>query len=120
MGRQPVRLVNVRRVAAVRLPTSAAFARTGTGLLGISADPPARQDFFKAKHKLKVALASDEALEVLKAYGVWVEKSMYGKKYMGVARITYLIGADGKVARRWDSVKVKEHAEEVLEAVKEL
>jgi peroxiredoxin Q/BCP len=99
---------------------ASAFARTGTGLLGISADPPARQDFFKAKHKLKVALASDEALEVLKAYGVWVEKSMYGRTFMGVARTTILVGPTGRIARIWPKVKIPGHAQEVLAAAKEL
>jgi thioredoxin-dependent peroxiredoxin len=95
-----------------------AFARAKTTVLGVSADPVKKQDKFKAKHDLAVALASDETLEMLKAYGVWAEKSMYGRTYMGVLRNTYLIGPDGKIARIWEKVKVAGHAEEVLEAAK--
>ncbi len=97
-----------------------AFARAKTVVLGVSADPVKRQDKFKAKHDLTIALASDETLEMLKAYGVWAEKSMYGRTFMGVLRNTYLIGPDGKIARIWEKVKVAGHAEEVLEAAKAL
>jgi peroxiredoxin Q/BCP len=97
-----------------------AFARTKTVVLGVSADPVKKQDKFKAKHDLTIALASDETLEMLKAYGVWAEKSMYGRTFMGVLRNTYLIGPDGKIARIWEKVKVAGHAEEVLEAAKAL
>ena len=97
-----------------------AFARAKTAVLGVSADPVKKQDKFKAKHDLTIALASDETLEMLKAYGVWAEKSMYGRTYMGVLRNTYLIGPDGKIARIWEKVKVAGHAEEVLEAAKAL
>jgi len=97
-----------------------AFARAKTAVLGVSADPVKKQDKFKAKHDLTVALASDETLEMLKAYGVWAEKSMYGRTYMGVLRNTYLIGPDGKIAGIWEKVKVAGHAEEVLEAAKAL
>jgi thioredoxin-dependent peroxiredoxin len=97
-----------------------AFARAKTAVLGVSADPVKKQDKFKAKHDLTIALASDETLEMLKAYGVWAEKSMYGRTFMGVLRNTYLIGADGKIARTWEKVKVAGHAEEVLEATKAL
>ena len=79
-----------------------------------------KQDKFKAKHDLTIALASDETLEMLKAYGVWAEKSMYGRTFMGVLRNTYLIGPDGKIARIWEKVKVAGHAEAVLEAAKAL
>jgi thioredoxin-dependent peroxiredoxin len=96
------------------------FAKAGTDILGISADPVARQDAFKRKHKLKVPLASDETLTVLKAYGVWGEKSMYGRKFMGITRTTLLIGPDGRIARIWPKVRVPGHAQEVLEAAKEL
>jgi len=98
----------------------AAFTKAGTEVLGVSADPVARQDKFKAKHKLGIALASDEPRKMLEAYGVWAEKSLYGRKYMGILRNTYLIGPDGKVARVWEKVKVPGHAKEVLEAAKAL
>jgi peroxiredoxin Q/BCP len=97
-----------------------AFAKAGTAILGVSADPVAKQDKFKEKHGLKIALGSDETHKMLEAYGVWAEKSMYGRKYMGILRNTYLIGPDGKVARVWEKVKVPGHAEEVLEAAKTL
>ena len=98
----------------------AAFAKAGTSVLGVSADPVPKQDKFKAKHDLKIALASDETHKMLEAYGVWAEKSMYGRTYMGVLRNTYLIGPDGKVAQVWEKVKVPGHAEEVLAAAKAL
>jgi peroxiredoxin Q/BCP len=97
-----------------------AFARAGTDILGVSADPVARLDAFKRKHKLAIPLASDETLDVLRAYGVWVEKSMYGRKFMGIARTTVLIGPTGRIARVWPKVKVRGHAQEVLEAAKAL
>jgi peroxiredoxin Q/BCP len=75
---------------------------------------------FAAKYGLTFPLLADEDHAMMEKYGVWQEKSMYGKKYMGVARTTYLIGADGKVVKRWDGVKVDGHAEEVLAAVNEL
>ena len=98
----------------------AAFTKAGTEVLGVSADPVARQDKFKAKHKLGIALASDEPRKMLEAYGVWAEKSLYGRKYMGILRNTYLIGPDGKIARIWEKVRVAGHAQEVLEAAKTL
>lgn len=98
----------------------ASFAKAGTSVLGVSADPVPRLDKFKTKHGLKVALASDETRKVLDAYGVWAEKSLYGRKYMGILRNTYLIGPDGKVAQIWEKVKVPGHAEEVLAAAKAL
>ena len=97
-----------------------AFARAGTSILGVSADPVKAQDKFKAKYDLSVALGSDESHEMLNAYGVWAKKSMYGRSYMGILRNTYLIGPDGKIARVWEKVKVPGHAEEVLAAAKEL
>ena len=75
---------------------------------------------FKAKHDLATPLASDETHGMLEAYGVWGEKSMYGRKYMGIARTTVLIGADGRIARIWPKVKIPGHAEEVLAAAKAL
>jgi peroxiredoxin Q/BCP len=96
------------------------FAKTGTEILGVSADPIRTQDKFKSKHKLTITLASDEAKQMLEAYGAWGEKSMYGRKYMGVIRKTFLIDAQGRIARIWPKVTVPGHAEEVLEAAKSL
>ncbi|HSM52560.1 MAG TPA: peroxiredoxin [Erythrobacter sp.] len=97
------------------------FAKAGVALLGVSKDPPAKHAKFIAKHGLAAPLASD-ALEggLSDALGIWTEKSMYGKTYMGMVRTTYLVGGDGKIARVWDKVKVKGHAEEVLAAAKAL
>ena len=97
-----------------------AFARAGTTVLGVSADPVKKLDKFKAKHGFSVALGSDESHAALNAYGVWAEKSLYGRKYMGVLRNTYLIGPDGKIAAIWEKVKVAGHAEAVLAAAKAL
>jgi thioredoxin-dependent peroxiredoxin len=97
-----------------------AFAKAGAEVLGVSADPVPAQDKFKAKHKLAIALASDEKHRMLEAYGVWQEKSMYGRKYMGIARMTFLIDADQRIARIWPKVSVAGHAEEVLAAVEAL
>ena len=97
-----------------------AFAKAGAEVLGVSADPVPAQDKFKAKHKLAIALASDEKHRTLEAYGVWQEKSMYGRKFMGIARMTFLIDADQRIARIWPKVSVAGHAEEVLAAVKAL
>ncbi len=96
------------------------FHRAGAALLGVSPDSPASHAKFKAKYGLKLPLASDEGKTVLEAYGVWVEKSMYGRKYMGVERTTFLIKGDGTVAAIWPKVKVPEHAEAVLKAVEAL
>jgi peroxiredoxin Q/BCP len=96
------------------------FDQAGVTVVGISADPLARQDKFKAKHDLAVALGADESRDVAEAYGVWVEKSMYGKKSMGIERTTVLVGPDGHIARIWRKVKVEGHAEEVLAAAKAL
>jgi peroxiredoxin Q/BCP len=93
-----------------------AFAKAGVAVLGVSADPVKKQDAFKTKHQLTTPLASDETHGMLEAYGVWMEKSMYGKKYMGINRTTILIGADGRILRIWPKVKIEGHAEEVLEA----
>jgi thioredoxin-dependent peroxiredoxin len=92
------------------------FAEKGVAVIGISPDSVRSHDRFVKKHDLTVPLASDEEKSVLQAYGVWVEKSMYGRKYMGVERTTFLIGPDGRIARIWNKVKVPGHAEEVLEA----
>lgn len=88
--------------------------------VGISPDPVKKHDKFIAKHELTVPLISDEEKTALDAYGVWVEKSMYGKKYMGVERSTFLIDASGIIVKAWRKVKVPGHVDEVLAAAKEL
>ena len=98
----------------------AKFARTGTDIVGVSADPVKAQDRFRDKHRLSIALASDETKKMLEAYGVWGEKSMYGRKYLGTFRTTFLIGPDGRIAKVWENVKVAGHAEDVLAAAKAL
>jgi len=96
------------------------FKKGKAAVLGVSVLDTTSKAKFAAKYNLTFPLLADEDHEVIDKYGAWQEKSMYGKKYMGVARTTYLIGPDGKVARRWDGVKVDGHAEEVLEAVNSL
>ncbi len=96
------------------------FDKLGAVVVGMSPDSVKSHEKFIAKHDLALTLASDEDKATLEAYGVWKEKSMYGKKYMGVERTTLLIGADGKIARIWNKVSVAGHAEEVLGAVKAL
>ncbi len=98
----------------------AAFAKAGAEVLGVSADPVSAQDKFKAKHKLGIALASDETHRMLEAYGVWQQKSMYGRKFMGIVRATFLIGPDKHIVKVWPKVSVTGHAEEVLAAVRAL
>lgn len=98
----------------------AAFSKVGTEILGVSADTVPAQDKFKAKHKLAIALASDEKHRMLEAYGVWQEKSMYGRKFMGIVRTTVLIGPDQRIARVWPKVSVTGHADEVLAAARAL
>ena len=97
-----------------------AFAAAKTAVLGVSADPVAAQDAFKAKYRLAIPLASDDTHNMLEAYGVWGKKSMYGKTFMGIVRTTFLIGPDGKIARKWAKVRVDGHAEEVLAAAQAL
>ena len=96
------------------------FARAATDIVGVSADPVRAQDRFRDKHRLGIALASDETKKMLEAYGVWGKKSMYGRKYMGIFRTTFLIGPDGRIAKVWENVKVAGHAEDVLAAAKAL
>ncbi len=96
------------------------FAKTGAAILGVSPDSVKSHAKFKTKHDLQLELAADEEKTMLSAYGVWVEKSMYGRKYMGVERTTFLIGPDGRIARVWRKVKVPGHAEEVLAAARAL
>ena len=98
----------------------AEFEAAGAVVLGVSRDPVASHDKFKAKHELGVTLLSDEDGAVCEAYGVWVEKSMYGRKYMGIERATWLVGPDGKVAQVWRKAKATGHAKQVLKAVQAL
>jgi peroxiredoxin Q/BCP len=97
-----------------------AFDAIGVSLIGMSPDSARKHDKFKSKHELTVPLVSDEDKTALQAYGAWVEKSMYGRKYMGVDRSTFLIDKDGRIVRVWRKVKVPGHAEEVLEVAKSL
>jgi peroxiredoxin Q/BCP len=96
------------------------FEKAGATVIGISPDSAKSHDKFKAKHGLSVVLVADEDKSAIQDYGVWVEKSMYGRKFMGVERTTILIDNDGRVARVWNKVKVANHAAEVLEATKAL
>ncbi|MEH3108671.1 MAG: thioredoxin-dependent thiol peroxidase [Agrobacterium cavarae] len=98
----------------------AQFEAANTVVIGISPDSVKSHDKFAAKHSLTVMLAADEDKSALEAYGVWKEKSMYGKKYMGVERTTFLISPDGKVAKIWSKVKVPGHAQAVLDEAKAL
>lgn len=96
------------------------FEKAGVGILGVSKDPPAKHGKFIAKYDLKIPLATDADGSVTEAFGTWIEKSLYGRKYMGIDRATFLIDSHGKLARIWRKVKVSGHAEEVLEAAKAL
>ena len=96
------------------------FDKAGAVVVGVSKDSVAKHDKFKKKHDLRVTLGADEDGKVCEAYGVWVEKSMYGKKYMGIERSTFLIDGKGVVREAWRKVKVPGHAEEVLKAVEAL
>lgn len=98
----------------------AAFNKIKATIIGISKDSVASHDKFVEKYGLKFPLASDEDGKVCEKYGTWVEKSMYGKKYMGIDRSTFVIGADGKIAAMWRKVKVPGHTEDVIEALKAL
>src|SRR5258708_16112043 len=97
-----------------------AFAESATEVLGISADSLSAQERFRDKHKLGVALISDEKHQMLEAYGAWGEKSMYGRTFLGILRTTVLIGADGCIAQIWRHVKVDGHADDVLAAAQAL
>jgi peroxiredoxin Q/BCP len=96
------------------------FDKIGARVIGLSPDSATKHAKFRKKHDLTVDLVADEERTALEAYGVWVEKSMYGRKYMGVERTTFLIDAAGRIARVWNKVKVAGHAEEVLEAARAL
>ena len=95
-----------------------AFAGVGAAVLGVSPDTVASHDRFTAKYGLNVTLAADEGARIAQKFGVWVEKNMYGRKYMGVERSTFLISSKGRIKQIWRRVKVKGHAEEVLAAVR--
>ena len=97
-----------------------AFAAAGAVVIGVSKDSVASHDKFKAKHRLAVTLAADEDIKVAEAYGVWVEKSMYGRRYMGMERATFLIDEKGVIRHIWRKVKVPGHSADVLAAVKAL
>ena len=96
------------------------FGQAGIVVIGVSKDSVKKHDKFRDKYDLKVILLSDENGTTCEDYGVWVEKNMYGKTYMGIERATFLIGTDGKIAQVWSKVKVPGHVEEVLEAAKSL
>jgi peroxiredoxin Q/BCP len=95
------------------------YAKAGVKVVGISRDPMKSHEKFIGKYSLAVPLVSDEDGRISDAFGTWVEKSMYGRKYMGMERATYLIGADGRILHAWRKVKVAQHAEEVLKAARE-
>lgn len=97
----------------------ASFDAIGVPVIGVSRDPLAKHEKFRAKHGLEVELASDEEGTVSERFGVWVEKSMYGRRYMGIERSTFLVGADGKILHAWRKVKVPGHADEVLARARE-
>jgi peroxiredoxin Q/BCP len=96
------------------------FERAGVKVIGVSRDPMKSHEKFIGKYGLAVPLVSDEDGRISDAFGTWIEKSMYGRKYMGMERATYLIGGDGRVLRAWRKVKVPNHAQEVLSAAREL
>ncbi len=96
------------------------FDAANSVVIGVSKDTVAKHDKFKAKHELKIVLGSDEEGKVLEAYGVWVLKKLYGREYMGIERATFLIDSQGKIAQIWRKVKVKGHAQAVLDAVQSL
>ncbi len=96
------------------------FSKLNASIVGVSKDSVKKHDKFKEKHALKIRLAANEDLDMIEAYGVWVEKSMYGRKYMGIERTTFLLDSDGKILHIWRKVKVKDHVEQVLEKLAEL
>ena len=96
------------------------FAAAGVAIIGVSKDTPAKHQKFIAKYDLKISLATDADETVCAAFGAWVEKAMYGRKYMGIERSTFLIEKGGQIARVWRKVKVKGHADEVLKAAQAL
>lgn len=99
---------------------AADYAKAGVRVVGVSRDPMNSHEKFIGKYGLAVPLVSDEDGRISEAFGTWVQKSMYGRKYMGMERATYLIGADGRVLKAWRKVKVPNHADQVLKAAREL
>ncbi len=99
---------------------AAAFRAVGTEIIGISPDSEASHDRFAAKHDLGITLAADPDHEAIEAYGVWGEKTLYGRKFMGVERATFLIGTDGRIAQEWHNVRVAGHVDKVLAAAEAL
>jgi peroxiredoxin Q/BCP len=99
---------------------NAAFKKAGAVVMGVSPDSLKKHEKFRKKHELTTSLLSDESRQAIEAYGVWAEKTMFGRKYMGVVRTTFLIDRDGRIARIWRKVRVSGHADEVLEAAKAL
>lgn len=99
---------------------AAKFKKLGAAVVGVSKDSVASHDRFKTKHKLTIALASDPDGKVIESYGSWIEKSMYGRKYMGIDRSTFLIDGKGRIAKIWRKVRVPGHVEDVLDATKSL
>ena len=97
-----------------------AFAALNATVIAVSRDPAKKLDRFKAKHDLRIILASDEDGAACEAWGVWVQKKLYGREYMGVERATFLVGPDGNIVQTWRNVRVAGHAEAVLEALKAL
>jgi peroxiredoxin Q/BCP len=95
------------------------FAKAGVEVIGISRDPMKKHKKFISKYSLAVPLISDEDGRISDAFGTWVQKSMYGRKYMGMERATYLVGADGRVLKVWRKVKVPKHADEVLKVARD-
>ncbi|PHR90824.1 MAG: thioredoxin-dependent thiol peroxidase [Robiginitomaculum sp.] len=98
----------------------AEFDALGVKIIGVSKDSPRKHDNFKAKYQLNITLASDEEGETIRDYGVWVEKKLYGRVYMGIERATFLIAADGSIAHVWRKVRVKGHAQDVLDTARSL
>lgn len=96
------------------------FASAGAIIIGVSPDAPQSHERFKAKYDLNFRLASDVDMKVIRRYGLWVEKNMFGRKFMGVERATFLIAADGRISRIWRKVRIKDHVEAVLEAARSL
>ena len=96
------------------------FSKLDAAIIGISKDPVKKLDKFKAKYNLPFTLASDEESDTCERYGVWVEKNMYGRTYMGIQRSTFLVGPDGRIAATWPQVKIPTHADDVLAALKAL
>ena len=108
-------------IEAIEFSGAAAdFAAAGATVIGISPDTPKSHDRFKKKHALGITLAADVDRKTIDRYGLWIEKTMFGRTYMGIERATFLIAADGRISRIWRKVRIKGHVEEVLAAVRGL